>query len=398
MRRSWDIKGKITLQIFHADLPRLIEELMEAGISVYALDSIDELTARLTVSRDSWSLLRGIAEKRNAEVKILRRQGLYWRLQAILRRPALLLGIAVIVLLSGLLPSRILFVEVRGNSDIPKNQILEAAETVGICFGASRREIRSEQVKNRLLELLPQLQWVGVNTSGCRAIISVSERAQEETAEADLNPSSIVAARDGLIRSVTVTSGNALCAVGQAVKKGEVLVSAYTDCGIVIKAADARGEIFAETLRRIETVIPVFSEKKGEVTEVIKNYSLRIGKKQIKFYKDSGIYGSSCDKMYKEYYMTLPGGFTLPVVWVVEQCSIRDSSTVSAAGSALTDRAESCSEAYLLQQMIAGRILSSQTELEQDDALCRLTGQYRCLEMIGRAQNEEISSDYGEID
>ena len=387
-------RTELTVRVVHTDIPRLLSELIRSGIVMRQVRFMDELTAELTIPGVFCDQLQTIVRKRNAQTEVLHRKGLYWKGIALLKRPAFLIGVSCLLMLSVFLPSRILFVEVEGNVNLPKKQIMESAEAAGICFGAVRRDVRSEQVKNRLLELLPQLQWVGINTSGCTATISVSERTAKEELQETGYTSNIVAVRDGVISSLTVTGGNALCTVGQAVKAGEVLISPYTDCGLVIKAEKAGGEIFAETLRDIETVIPVPRVKKGKTTRIFRKYSLQIGKKRIKFYKDSGIYGTSCDKMYKEYCLTLPGGLTLPVELVVEQWSLRDSAPVSAVSTELSASAKSCTETYLLQQMIAGRILSSQIDFEQGDAVCRMTGQYRCLEMIGRVQNEEISADY----
>lgn len=398
MRLTRKFKGMIAIQIVHANVSQLIDAMTAMGISLYDLHPVDELTIQLSIGRTDWERLQRIAENRGAELRVLHRYGLFWRSKALLRRPVLIAGVALLLLISVFLPTRILFFEVQGNVRISDREILEAAQQAGICFGASRREIRSEQVKNMLLEIMPQLQWVGVNTSGSTAIISVTERSEVDSKANDLKIGSMVATRDGVIRSVTVTQGNALCVIGQAVKAGETLISAYTDCGLTIRATKAEGEIFAETLRELETVIPVSMEKKGDMTAVIKKYSLLIGKKRIKFYKDSGIYGTGCDKMYKEYFVTLPGGFTLPVALAVEQWSVCDTSVIATDGTSLSDAAQSCGELYLLQQMIAGQILSEQIRIEQDGEVCRITGQYRCLEMIGRIQNEEISTSYGQID
>ena len=60
----------------------------------------------------------------------------------------------------------------------------------------------------------------------------------------------------------------------------------------------------------------------------------------------------------------------------------------------LTDFAE----AYLDQQMLAGRILDQEHELTGGDGVLRLRSSYACIEMIGREQNEEILVDYGKSD
>ena len=83
-----------------------------------------------------------------------------------------------------------------------------------------------------------------------------------------------------------------------------------------------------------------------------KKYAVIIGKKRINFYKGSGISDTSCDKMYLENYVTLPGGFILPIAIATEvwtQYSF-DDVTDPAAPSAFADL-------FLAGMMRSGRIL-----------------------------------------
>ena len=167
-----------------------------------------------------------------------------------------------------------------------KDKILSAAEDCGIVFGASRRRVRSEKTKNALLSAIPQLQWAGVNTSGCVATISVRERTEAVQAEDSKFIQSIVAIRDGYVLSATVTEGTGLVIPGQSVQKGQILISGYTDCGICIRAEGAAGEVMAQTSRELEAVMPAKYDQRTQNREVRKHYSLLIGKKRIKLWKD----------------------------------------------------------------------------------------------------------------
>ena len=201
---------------------------------------------------------------------------------------------------------------------------------------------------------------------------------------------SIVAARDGIIRELTVTKGNPLCKVGQAVKAGQVLVSGYEDCGIVIKATRAEAEITAQTLRQIGAITPAASTIRGEIISTSVKYSLLIGKNQIKFYKDSGISDTRCVKMYSKEYLTLPGGFILPIALIKEECYYYDEQAVDFCEQDFFWMEDFASD-YLQGQMIAGSVLQADTAMELLDDCCIFTGRYACLEMIGQVKNEEIT-------
>lgn len=395
MRQQWRFGADIRLRVTSSDINRFLRSANEQGIHMHSVRYMDDLTVTFTVSRQDVNRISVIASKRGDELVLSGKQGFAWHFGTLAKRPVLVLGVSVLLFLICWLPQMVLFVEVEGNETIPSKEILEQAASCGIRFGASRRTVRSERMKNRLLQALPGLQWAGINTYGCRAVISVEEQSALQPEIRTNEVSSIVAVRDGIIESCTVTKGNGLCQPGQAVSKGEILISGLTDCGITVKATSAEGEVFATTQHQITVVTPLDYTQKGAVVREERKYGLRIGKKHIFFCKDSGISYAGCDKMYKEYCLSLPGGFRLPVAWIVEEYCFRDGSDISTSASDAFAVAESFAESYLRSTMISGRVLSFQTSQEQVGDLCVLRGEYACSEMIGRVHYEEIITEYG---
>jgi similar to stage IV sporulation protein len=285
------------------------------------------------------------------------------------------------------LPSRVLFISVEGADIIPEQRIIEEINQAGIRFMSSRRAIRSESVKNDLLENLPQLQWVGINTYGCRAIIKVRERSQTAIQQETHQISSIVAARDGVVRNILVERGTAQYQVGQVVRKGQLLVSGYTDCGIYLQGTRAKAEIFADTVRKVSINLPCEYTVRSDCTDVRKKYSVIIGKNRINLYKGSGISGVTCAKIYEEKYITLPGGFVLPLGIGVEK--IYDYQTESQIISYDQQVLSEIASSYMKRELQAGRIISSDVLFECDETNCSLTEIFYCHEMIGVTYIEE---------
>jgi sporulation protein YqfD len=383
MNLTESINGEVTVEITSADISAVLTALVESNIVLHHVQIISDLTARMVVSRHDFKRLKAILRRRGEVDRIVRRSGIYWGMKNLLRRPVLVIGLCLLAFLALYLPSRVLFIQVEGNSLIPAKLIMEQAQKYGVTFGANRREIRSERVKNGLLGAIPQLQWVGVTTEGCVARIHVRERSEPEQPQQNFAVTSIVASRDGVIKSFTAHRGSALCKVGQAVTKGQVLISGYTDCGLSIRADQAEGEIMAQTNRQISAVTPDFQLTKGSIIRSEKKFSLIIGKNRINFYKDSGILDTTCVKMYSENYMTLPGSFHLPVILLTEEWIYYDfteSETVDAE-TVLLDFADR----YLASQMIAGQILHRSEAVDGNV----LEGEYACLEMIGQVRYEE---------
>lgn len=390
--------GMVQVRLTSADLTAAFRAMGQQGIEAFGIRWENELTAEFAVARKDFRRLKALIKRRGDSLDIKNRRGLYWTFRRMLNRPVLCFGILFLLALTLYLPSRILFVEVEGNSKVDTNRILEAAVQCGLGFGTNRRSIRSEQLKNRLLQQIDELQWAGVNTYGCRAVISVRER-QIEPENEDRSPvTSIVASRDGIIEHITVQSGNRLCIPGQAVRAGQVLISGYTDCGICIRAGRAEGEVFARTTRHLTCKYPSGFDQKGEIIRSEKKFSLLIGKKQINFFQDSGISTPGCDKMYSVKYLTLPGGFRLPLALVIQTEVRYELSACSVSDDQAQQWLSRYAQRYLTGQMIAGEIKRKAEHFETTNECLILQGYYECLEMIGKTRFEEITHDYGEVD
>lgn len=388
------LSGTYEIEISSASVSEALTAINAAHIHLLDVIYVDDLTFRGKIRAFAFRRLNLLLNKRGESVKILNKDGLFWTFLSLKSRPVLLVGIAFFLIMALYLPSKVLFVRVEGNTTVPTNMIIEKAQQCGIRFGTSRRQVRSEKVKNALLSAVPQLRWAGINTYGCVAVISVRERAIPEQNIPVTGAASIVAKADGIITEMTVIRGTPLCRVGQAVKEGQVLVSGYTDCGLSIRAEIANAEVFAQTRRQLEVISPCSFEKMTAFNQKQRNYYLKIGKKLIKFSKDSGISGARCVKMYKENYLLLPGGFQLPIAIVTEEFISR--SFIEGTAS-MDDYAwlKDYANKYLTGQMLAGDILQSDFSVKKQNDKFALTGYYACLEMIGQVHYEEIIDGNG---
>ncbi len=390
---------RVHIQLTSPDLSDRLTALNRMGITLEGIQQKDLLTAGFFLSGKDYPRAKKYLQARGDEIQLLSLTGPTQLISGWLHRPVLVLTFALLLFLTLWLPTRVLFIRVEGNEKIPTQQILECAQESGIRFGQNVRQVRSERVKNALLEKIPQLQWVGVNTQGCVATISVTEgvipSAQEQQ---PMEISSLVASRDAVIMELVATQGNKLCKVGDVVQKGQVLISGFTDCGIKIQAVQAKGEVYGKTIYEKTLIFPTDHQKKGEKISTNQNIFLQIGKKEIKIWKGSGISGTICDKMYARKYLTLPGGFQLPVALTVEITTAYESGAGFPELSVAQPIMERAVRADLSLRMISGQILSAQESVGEYEGYYRLSGRYVCREMIARIHQEEIGTNYEQND
>ena len=378
--------GFLTIRLTTPDPAYALSRLELAGITLFDILYLQDYELCLRIRRSQFPAFRRVAERLDFRWQIHGRHGAYWLLRGLTRRPVLLLGAILLCVLSIWLPTRVLFVQVQGNASVPAKQIVQIATECGIFFGAPTADIRPQLFKHALMNAMPQLQWAGVETKGCLVLITVREGKQPMATPGRV-VGSIVAERDGVVCDVTVLQGNALCRTGQTVKAGQTLISGYTDCGLSIRADRAMGDVYAYTERVLNAVTPLQWRRYGQIMATEKKYSLIIGKKRINFANSSGILGSTCAKIYTENYLTLPGGFRLPIGIATETYIQREAETdlLNDGASQLTEFA--C--LYLTQQMQAGCVLGGNCKITEENGFCRLEGTYSCREMIGRFRPEE---------
>ena len=386
MNRIWQwITGGVRLRLTSADPERMLRMISEQ-IPVCDLVWESGMEVCFCVLRGHLPKVQKIANRSDTRLEVVNCTGLPVVIRSCVRYPVICAAVAVLLAATIGLPGRILFIQVEGNQDIPDSLILERAADCGLHFGADRSELRSEQIKNRLLSSLPELSWVGVNTQGCVATIRIQERQMEPESDTPV-PGNIVASEDAVVLRVTATAGNTLCAPGDAVRKGQILISGYTDLGLCTHVEAAEGEVFGLTSHTITAVIPEKQWSRDENGAVVKKYSVIFGKKRINFYSNSGILHTGCGKMTKIRYLRLPGGWTLPIALVTQIVTISELSETERFLPEAEEGLRQVSQRTVAQDMAAGQIISAREESLDGGGRCGIRTVYSCEEMIGRRRS-----------
>jgi len=372
MDAVWMLTGWVRLRLTSAE-PAVRLRDFSARFRLEGIAFADDLTVEFNISRRDAGHLRVPEGER---LERIGGGGMPVFLSLLGRWKLLTAAVLLLGALTVFLPTRIWFVEVRGCDGVPSALILEKAEACGVYFGASQRELRSEQVKNHLLWAIPELKWAGVNTRGCVAVITVAERQPGESLPVE-QPGDIVAARDAVVTEVIPHAGVAQVLPGQAVRAGEVLISGAGEPDAGVMPDRAAGEVYGLTRRSVTAVLPWETLLREETGAVKRKFSLRIGKKYVNFSNDSGILYGTCVKMRTVNYLTLPGGFQLPVALVTDTYRLCSASSVSREmnAEALMDEVRR----YAREVMTAGAILREEVTILEGG----LRAELYCREMIG---------------
>lgn len=379
----------VVLEVVGSDISKTIELLTQKGCLLYEIQYLNELTVRFEMNHQDLKIVKNVTSKCGDRIKIISVKGFLWSVISVYKRPVLLIFTILLLALTIYIPKHIFFIEIEGSYITSEDQILEYASECGLYFGCKADKIDSGAFKNKMISKLSHCRWIGVTASGCVATIHISENEIEKDQNIQKNTvSHIVAANDGLVDEITVTDGVQMCKVGQIVRKGQILISGYEDCGLFVRASNAQGTVYAKTSKQIDAVAPQSNEKQPVSFEKNTSYALLIGKKQINLKNDSSISPTHCVKIRKEKYLTLPGGFKLPIALVkTSQIAYDNKDHDSDAGDVWLGN---YLRTYIQSQMLAGFVLQEQLDTEQTNGYTWISGSYYCREQIGYSVTEEI--------
>lgn len=228
----------------------------------------------------SFKELRKINRRFSGKVHIVSKVGLPFFLYKNRERYGFLAGLTVFFLYLFIMSRFVWCINVSGTSLENTEKIINSLKEVGIYEGVRASSIDAKTVRNELLLKVNELSWAAINIEGSTVTIDVKETTKKDSE--DTTPSNIYAEYDGVIKSVEALTGTAVVKPGQAVRKGDMLISGIVEYSTLhTELVRARGTVTAE----IEETLKYYSNFKikekirtGETKErtVLEIFSLKI--------------------------------------------------------------------------------------------------------------------------
>ena len=347
-------------------------------------ESPTAFTCRL--SRSDYGKLRRAAEKLDCELTVVGREGAPFFLRRFRHRTALVTGLVACGL--GLFVGSFFVWDFRveGNETVSTERILRALEKNGVGLGSFGLSLDGEDIRNHVLLDIPELSWIAVNVSGCRANVQVRERVLPPEIVDEKTPSNVVARRAGLVLEVRALDGVTCVLPGTSVEKGQLLISGVADTDTFgARILAGMGKIRARTWYSLTTEVPLTAQAKQYTGKEKTCVSLILGTHRVKFFRNSSIEGEKYDKITERHPWSL-FGIPLPVTVVTETCRFYE--TAPQARSPV--EAERAAEQVLteqLQRMVEpyGTVRSTLCSSRQRGDTLTVTLTAECEEEIGES-------------
>lgn len=320
--RLWNyIRGYVIIFVEGYFLEKFVNICTRRQIFLWDIKKKKNSAMSMKISIKGFKMLRPIAKKTGCRVKILRKRGIPFILYRYKRRKTFILGAVLFVFLFYFMTSFVWTVEVIGNEKLTSNYILDKVASVGVRPGVFKYRINPHEVANSLMLDVDELSWVSVVIKGTKVKINVAEAVSKpKLVEKDI-PCDIVAAKDGVVKSIFVKSGLGAVQAGDTVEKDQVLISGT----VPVKNQEdnprilhAIGDVMARTWydgsQNVETKI----FEKIRTGETKDNYSLVLLSRKIDLFHKEPTYGEY-DKVDIGKSLSIGEDLVLPFGLVIER-------------------------------------------------------------------------------
>ena len=378
------LRGQAVVEITSSAPERVVNLCAAHGIPFWDVDWRTERCFRVTTTLPGLRRLREVTADTDADIRLLRKTGAPELWRRCRRRYVLLAAALVLPLLLALGSAFIWDFAVSGNDTVPTEEILQALERCGVRVGTRGVGLDQDDLRNRVLPLLPDVVYLAVNVRGCTAHVQVVERTRPPHLYRDSDVQNIVAVRDGLVTEVTALDGAAAVSPGDTVTVGQLLISGAADSPRGVRLMRATGTVRARTWYTLTVPIPLAAAERAGESGHVTRLSLDAGRRRIKFYGGGSVLGTDCAKITEYRPAVLPFGLRLPLSLVTERTVAYDTAPARNAAEA----AQREGEAQLLHQLQEtigedGTVVKTAFSREERNGWLYVTLRAECEEQIG---------------
>lgn len=347
------------------------------------------LTAQADIK--TYKQLHKIALKHGGVVKIIKKRGMPFLTYPLKNRWGVFAGAVFFVFFISFMGGFIWNITVTGTDRVTDAQIMDYLAQNGVKIGRRWSSIDKETLEFGVLADFDDVSWISINKFGSTAGIEINEAVTKpDVIEANII-TNVVADRDGIITHITALGGMPAVKAGEAVTKGDLLIS-----GVYESEVDGQNH---------------FTHAHGTaLAEAEQDIMLNISRQQNdKVYKDEKIYKSfyffgielalyfkkdkrSSDTVTEISYYLL-NDVKLPIAVItktehyyeIEKKMLTDEELEALAKSELERRAD--------KKLFNCKIISQNVELKTDEIGCMIIGSYKYIADIGREIKIEIEPE-----
>lgn len=190
--------------------------------------------------------LRKAAKRNGGRLKITEKHGLIFCFSKIKNRWGIFVGIVIGIIFISYISGFVWNIDITGNNRLSEAELRAFLSDNGFCEGVRWRDIDKDKIENLLLASYKDCAFAHINRYGTYAVLEIDEAVIKPKTVSRKKYRHVKATKDGVIIKAKVYDGWPIRKKGDAVVKGELLISGvYSGKKKVTLKTHARGEYIA---------------------------------------------------------------------------------------------------------------------------------------------------------
>ena len=280
------ILGFIRITIEGYFIERLINLCLKNNILLWKSKRKKSTILEANISIKDFRKIVELSKQTKCKIKIKQKKGLPFIFNKYKKRKIFFFFLCTIVVLILSLSNFIWNIEIIGNENISKEDLLKTLKEEGLVIGSLKNKIDTKEIISKMRLNRNDLAWIGIELKGTNVIVKIVEADKKPEIIKEDEYCNIVATKPGVIVKVNAINGTPLVKEGDIVKEGTILVGGwlegkYTGINYVHANGSAEAKVWYNQKEKVELKQVVMSKKENKETK----YSVRINNFIINFYK-----------------------------------------------------------------------------------------------------------------
>jgi len=326
--------------------------------------------------------LHRIAFRHGGKVRAVKRKGLPFLLLPFKNRWGIFFGIVFSVLLISFMGGYIWNITVVGNNRVTDAGIVDYLAQNGFKTGARWSSTDKENLEFGVMAEFPEVSWISINKLGSLALVEINETRDKPNVADDSKITNVVAQEDGIITHVTALGGWSTVKAGDAVSKGDLLISGINESEVDEQNhfAHAHGTVLANVNTQLQLHISR-EQKEKNYFKTVKYKSFFFFGLHIPLYfgREEGEYDEKTEKSNLVY-----NDFRLPIGTQTDECSYYTVDAKTLSDAELEQLAAQELERLKTEKLKNAQIISENVDIDTQDSVCVITGTYNIVKDIGK--------------
>lgn len=280
------ILGYVNIKVEGFFIERFINICISKKILLWNIKRKKSTIMYANIGINDYKKLKPIAKKTKSKISIQNKKGLPFVVHKY-RKRKIFVGLLAVIFIALFVMSKFIWnIEIKGNNQISKAEILEELNKQGLKIGAYKGKINSNSIINRVRLDKNDIAWMGIDLEGTNAIVEIKETSKAPEIIDENEYCNIVSNKEGMITKINVQNGTAVVKEGDIVKQGDILVQGYLEGKYTgIRYVHAKADIEAKIWYSKKEKVFLKQQIQVPTGATEEKYTLNINNFKINFYK-----------------------------------------------------------------------------------------------------------------